>query len=296
MRKIGTLEREEDARVFCDHLFGRGVRCEADEGADGGWGIWVYEESQVDEGEEELLAFTRNPSDPRFHGSRGLAEATRRAEAREAEAARARTVDMRLKLGARAASAAGGLTIALIVASVGLFIAFQVPDLKGLRGALMISEVRAVGLLPREVLQGEVWRLLTPILLHFSVLHILFNMMWLHHLGGAIESHEGTRRLGLMVAVMGLVSNLLQYWMAGPMFGGMSGVVYGLFGYTLMCVRFDPASPYELDRVNTVLMIGWFFLCLTGAVGNIANWAHAGGLVIGVAWGAARVGLPRLRR
>lgn len=296
MRKIGTLEREEDARVFCDHLFGRGIHCEADEDSDGRWVIWVYEESQVGEGEVEYHAFIGNPSDPRFHVSRGLAEVTRRAEARKAEAAGARTVDLRLKLGARAASSAGGLTIALIVASVGLFIAFQVPDLKGLRDALMISELRAVGFLPKEVLQGEVWRLLTPILLHFSLLHILFNMMWLLHLGGAIESHEGTPRLGMMVVAMGLVSNLLQYWMAGPMFGGMSGVVYGLFGYTLMRVRFDPASPYELDRMNTVLMIGWFFLCLTGAVGNIANWAHAGGLVIGIAWGAAKVGRLRLGR
>jgi len=32
-------------------------------------------------------------------------------------------------------------------------------------------------------------------------------------------------------------------------------------------------------------MFGFFLICFTGAMGGIANWAHAGGLAVGLAWG-----------
>jgi GlpG protein len=67
--------------------------------------------------------------------------------------------------------------------------------------------------------------------LHFSPLHLLFNMMWLKDLGGVIEVRRGRwRYLGLVLLIAG-ISNLAQGIVSGPFFGGMSGVVFGLFGY-----------------------------------------------------------------
>jgi membrane associated rhomboid family serine protease len=138
-----------------------------------------------------------------------------------------------------------------------------------------------------EIAHGEFWRLLTPIFIHFGALHLIFNMMWTRDLGSVIERREGTRAFLILVAVLGVCSNLGQLFVSGPHFGGMSGVVYGLLGYVWMKSRFDPASGYVLHNQTVILMIGWFFACVAGLVGNVANTAHGVGLVLGMIWGFA---------
>jgi membrane associated rhomboid family serine protease len=137
-----------------------------------------------------------------------------------------------------------------------------------------------------DVMSGQVWRLVTPIFVHFGLLHIFFNMMWLWDLGRAIELLRGRLFLGLFVAVTGIASNVAQYAITqSPNFGGMSGVVYALLGYIWMQGRFNRAFGIALHKNTVIMMIGWFVLCWTGLLGPIANWAHTVGLAIGVAWG-----------
>jgi GlpG protein len=89
------------------------------------------------------------------------------------------------------------------------------------------------------------------------------------------------------VFVIGIPSNLAQYMMAGPWFGGMSGVVYGLFGYVWMKGKYSPHEGMALHPQTVFYMIAWFVLCFTGWVGSIANSAHAVGLLMGMAFGIA---------
>jgi len=65
----------------------------------------------------------------------------------------------------------------------------------------------------------------------------------------------------------------------------MSGVVYGLLGYIWMRGKFDPGSGLYLHPTTLTMMIIWFFACFTPIVPHVANAAHAGGLVMGIAWG-----------
>jgi GlpG protein len=65
----------------------------------------------------------------------------------------------------------------------------------------------------------------------------------------------------------------------------MSGVVFGLFGYVWMMSKFAPFSGYVIAPANVAMMVIWFFICLTGAVGHIANWVHGVGLAVGLAAG-----------
>lgn len=141
-----------------------------------------------------------------------------------------------------------------------------------------------------EIRHGELWRLITPIFLHFSILHILFNMMWLKDLGTVIEKRLGPATLLGLVAGIGIISNLAQYYFHGPVFGGMSGVVYGLLGYVWVKSRVDPSSGFFLSQQTVFIMLGWLVLCFTGVLGPIANFAHLGGLVAGVLCG---LGAPR---
>jgi membrane associated rhomboid family serine protease len=174
------------------------------------------------------------------------------------------------------------LTVTLIVLSV----LASLPTLIGAGGAI---EPLLIASSPgfTDILGGQVWRLITPIFVHFGILHILFNMMWLWDLGGSIEYLKGRLFLGIFVLVSGVISNVAQYAIAGsPMFGGMSGVVYALLGYVWMQGRFNPAFGMALHQSTVIMMLVWYVLCWTGLLGPIANWAHTAGLIVGVVWGA----------
>ena len=137
-----------------------------------------------------------------------------------------------------------------------------------------------------EVRHGEVWRLLTPIFIHYGILHLVFNMLWLRDLGSMIEGRQSSIHLLLLVLCIGVGSNLGENFLGrSPAFGGMSGVVYGLLGYIWVRGKCDPASGLYLHPTTVLMMIVWFFACLLGLVGNIANAAHGVGLVMGMAWG-----------
>jgi len=136
-----------------------------------------------------------------------------------------------------------------------------------------------------EIKNGEFWRFFTPMFLHFSLLHILFNMVMLKDLGKIIEHSKGIRFFTLFVFITGAVSNLGQYMITGPFFGGMSGVIYAFFGLLWMEKTLNPDSEFALPRNDLILIIGWFFLCLFGLIGRIANTAHATGLVSGMLTG-----------
>ena len=136
-----------------------------------------------------------------------------------------------------------------------------------------------------EILRGEIWRLFTPMLLHFGLLHLFFNMRWLKDLGTAIEKRYSSLTLAMLILAIASTSNLAQYLVGGPAFGGMSGVIYGLFGYIWMQGKYNPSSGFHLDRQVVIMMIAWFFLCLFGLLGPIANTAHGVGLLSGMTIG-----------
>jgi len=148
---------------------------------------------------------------------------------------------------------------------------------------LLISVYPDAGL--PEIRGGELWRLVTPIFLHFGLLHIVFNMLWLWDLGGVIELRQGAARLGLLVLAAGVAGNLAEYAWSGPAFGGMSGVVYALLGYVWAQGRFNPGAGLALHQPVVVMMLIWFVICWLGLVGNIANMAHTVGLVTGLVLG-----------
>ena len=112
-------------------------------------------------------------------------------------------------------------------------------------------------------------------------------MWWLYDLGTQIEYRKGSKFFLTFVILLAITSNLAQFFASGPNFGGMSGVVYGLFGYVWIKCKLDPGDGFRLDPTVAIIMFGFFFLCFTGVFGNIANLAHAGGLALGIAWGYA---------
>ncbi|MFD2644485.1 rhomboid family intramembrane serine protease [Pseudomonas japonica] len=134
---------------------------------------------------------------------------------------------------------------------------------------------------------GQWWRLLSPMLVHFGILHLAMNGLWYWELGRRIEWRQGALRLLGLTLVFGLVSNAAQYLFGGPsLFGGLSGVLYGLLGHIWLYQWLAPSPLYRMPRGVLVMMLVWLLLCLSGLVsllgfGQIANAAHVGGLLVG---------------
>lgn len=187
----------------------------------------------------------------------------------------------------RNSSAVGPLTAVLIGISVVIGIWSKLGERDDVVRRLLLTEYlgEGDGFPFQEIARGEVWRVISPMFLHFGIVHLLFNMMWLKDLGTAIEKRTGTKTLLVLALLSEVLGNFGQYFITGPYFGGMSGVVYCLFGYVWMKAKFEPMSGFRLDKQTVILMIGWFFLCMTGAIGPVANVGHGVGLVVGVVWG-----------
>jgi GlpG protein len=149
---------------------------------------------------------------------------------------------------------------------------------------------------------GQWWRLVTPMLVHFGILHLAMNGMWYWELGRRIESREGSWHLLGLTLLFSLVSNYTQYLVSGPtLFGGLSGVLYGLLGHCWIFQWLAPNPVYRLPRGVLIMMLVWLLLCLSGLIsmlgfGAIANGAHVGGLIIGCVTGLLGGALARRTR
>lgn len=142
-----------------------------------------------------------------------------------------------------------------------------------------------------SLLNGEYWRLLTPIFLHFGIMHLVFNMLWLLEFGRRLELHHGSLFLTLLIVVIGLVSNVAQYHFGGVgiLFGGFSGVIYGLMGFLWIREKEQP-NLYGVPSGIYLFMLIWLVIGLTGVLnvvgfGQMANTAHVGGLLAGTIYG-----------
>ncbi len=282
MRLIGHLATEDQARTFSDALYVRGIQNQAEADPGHGWAVWVGDDDQLRQASEVLAAYRANPHDAKFKADARQAARLRREKAEAEETYAKKVKDSRQIFSSLTGYGFGPLTVALICISVGVFI-FSKYGRDPLRVAFLFISSEGPGL--PEVRSGQVWRLLTPIFIHFGVLHIFFNMYWLRDLGSMIEARQGSLWLAVVVVALGVVSNLAQYLVSGTGFGGMSGVVYGLVGYVWMRGKYDPASGLALHPATVLMMVIWFFVCLAGLFGSVANMAHFAGLVMGIAWG-----------
>lgn len=134
----------------------------------------------------------------------------------------------------------------------------------------------------------QYWRLITPIFIHFSMIHIAFNLLWVWDIGRKIEKVIGSYFYLLLVLVTALCSNYLQYLDSeSPLFGGMSGVVYAIIGFAWLVAKLIPNCPSLISKPIMVFLMLWLVLGYTSifeqiGLGKIANTAHLIGLVCGL--------------
>ena len=330
MRQLTTLPSADAAQTLADYLLTQRIETKLEREA-GGWAIWIRDEDQMSRARQELEEFNRNPQDPRFKAASVTATTLRRQKNKVEQ-------DYHRRQDRFAARMSGGfsaypVTVSLIVACVLVSLFSEggnhfTPLVQELSISPYLVQVRELSEEGEEVigwrrtdpgmkpiLQGQIWRLVTPIFIHIGFLHLVFDMYWLYILGGAIERRRGRPRYLSLIVLTAVVSNLAQYYLGhvdwsaspprliySPAFGGMSGVVYGLFGYVWMKARFQPELGLGIHPNTVIFMMVWLVLCMTPAIryvidSGVANAAHVAGLVVGMLigyvptlWSSARSG------
>ena len=142
------------------------------------------------------------------------------------------------------------------------------------------------------ILQGQLWRLITPILLHGSILHILMNMYALFIIGPVIERSYGKVRFLALYLLAGVFGNVLSFLFTSEPSLGASTSIFGLIAAQAVYVYrnrvfFGRAAQPML--INIVIII--FINLAIGFIPGIDYWGHVGGLIGGLifAWLAGPV-------
>lgn len=142
------------------------------------------------------------------------------------------------------------------------------------------------------VADGQFYRLVTAVFLHYGLLHLLVNMWALYVVGPALEMMLGRWRFGALYGLSALGGSVAVFLLAplNTATAGASGAVFGLFGATLVAAR---RLRLDVGWVVAVIVINLVF---TFSIPHISWQGHVGGLVTGtgvmVAYGSA----PRRRR
>ena len=283
MRSIATFTEEKMALRFWNYLQAIEIESNLEEDENNEeWLVWVLDEEKFALALQAHQEFLDSPDDSKFTISKK--NKTDDNQTKEESTGRSRFKNYNLRDSwLKQNKSPGMISLALIITSVAVYLLSGMGKNTEIVSAFLISE-KANGSLS-EISSGQVWRIITPIFLHFGALHIIFNMLWLYELGGQIEKRKGAGFISLFILVTAIVSNLTQFKFGGPMFGGMSGVVYGLLGYIWIKSRFDPGDGLYINQNTALFMLAWFFLCFANIFPGVANWAHAGGLVTGAVWG-----------
>jgi GlpG protein len=132
------------------------------------------------------------------------------------------------------------------------------------------------------------YRLITPAIVHFGWMHVVFNSLWVWEFGRRVEHALGGARTVAMYIAIAIVANVAQAELSEPaIFGGLSGLVYGLLALVWLGGTLSPRWCAPPSNTLLYFMLGWLLLGLTGFIdvlgfGSIANHAHVGGLLAGV--------------
>lgn len=311
MRCLGQIETRESAERFVAHLLTIDISTQIDRASQGGdlWEIWVRNEDQLHIAQQELRDFNANPRDAKYTAAIGRAQAVlEEKEKKRREAAKnLKKIDMR----SRPVGGLGGgggippltLTILILCIGVGLVTNFGEPGRGNSTGSTVLDRLRFVAFqefvetnqdAAASLKKGEVWRAITPIFVHYGPLHLAMNMFMLVGLGRIVERWVGTPKFALMVLAMAILPNLLQGLMppalhGAALFGGFSGVIYGLLGFVWIRSTLNPGYGISIPFPFIVLAIGSIAVGLSGLVPNwpLADLCHLGGLLVGMALGYA---------
>ena len=128
---------------------------------------------------------------------------------------------------------------------------------------------------------GHWWTLITATYLHGSLLHILFNMLWLRQIGPLAIELFGASRFFIIYTFAGLSGALVSALAGTPFFVGASGAIFGLFG-ALIYYGWHRGGTFGSTIFRQMLIWAAIGLIFGFMQPRVDNWGHIGGLIGGV--------------
>lgn len=263
MTRVIVISNLRLAQAFVDYMATRNVALEIRHDAQGAE-IWLANDERLPAVQHELELFLLDPLNPRY----------------QAASWKAGNLDsnlpyQRFSYLQTLRSQAGPLTLSVMVVCIAIYILMQIAGDWAVMSWLGW---------PRDSSQyWQIWRWVSHGFLHFSLLHILFNLMWWWYLGGQMEKRLGTGKLLVLTIVSAFFSGWGQSLFSGANFGGLSGVVYALMGYVWLTGERAPERGISLPRGLMAFSVLWLIAGYFDILGlSIANAAHVSGLIIGL--------------
>lgn len=297
MRKLHTVNHSADAEQLGRWLGLHRVDCELRKTRGGEIELWIADEKDRPRAQALLARYLDDPEAALSEVATASQTATPQQTSRKAEQATrgAQRRPQTVKVAVVTVQPVTWLTIGLCLV---VAMATRLGDKESTLAPLLMHAPDATQpgwrALRDALGEGQLWRLVSPIFVHFGLVHFLMNMLWLRDLGRLVELRRGSATLAGLTLGVGAVSNVAQLlWSQSPHFGGFSGVIYGLLGYAWALGRLQPSTGLRIPRNVMLFMMGWFALCLTGLIGAVANAAHTAGLLCGLAVGATTALKPR---
>ncbi len=296
MRMLEDHAQLGDAQRVCDALRSHEVDSEVKEGGGGRFGVWVHDENDMERARALSQSWAQTATGEVDQAAR-RGRALRVQELQQEDLRRRESARQQHAWEAASSPPTTPVTWTLIGIAVLVTVAMSFGNYGGFADTwLYFQSVAREGVMLRydpSLPWSEPWRFVTPIFIHASLsgggigfLHILFNVLWMKDLGRTIEVAHSGRYLLVFVVVCGALSNTMQFLIQGPLFGGLSGVVYGLLALIWVRGRLDPRARYAVPQSIVIFMLIWLvYGFVAGRGGGMANYCHLGGLLVGAAWG-----------
>ncbi|KZN33091.1 hypothetical protein N480_24525 [Pseudoalteromonas luteoviolacea S2607] len=156
------------------------------------------------------------------------------------------------------------------IISVLLFASFFVYDANSIFNALKFNIDKPI-----------TW--LTPAVVHFGIIHLLFNLSWWLYLGDQIVTRTNFYTLAVLFIASAVISNWAQFLFVDAEFGGLSGVVYAQLGFCWVYSSLNSSETPILSKPIVGFMLIWMVLGFADVLFiSMANWAHLFGLLSGI--------------
>ncbi|MBS4722566.1 rhomboid family intramembrane serine protease GlpG [Aeromonas caviae] len=256
------------AQALVDYLATLGIPCELTQ-SELGVSVWLADERRLAQAQQEVKRFLSEPNHPRYMEASWQSG---HADAR-IDYSKGMTDPVTDFL-----HQAGPLTLVVIIACLAIYALDAI--------GLPIFDELAFHPTLAQFTDWQAWRYVTPAFIHFSVVHLVFNLLWWWYLGGQIEQRLGSGKLFILLIVGAALPNIAEFFASGPRFGGLSGVVYALLGYSWLRARLQPDCGLAMPPALMGFMLVWLVLGFLDMLGTpTANMAHLVGLLVGLAQG-----------